>query len=92
MNDEKFWEKVLPSFKTAARLNDTLKDESALDSEDKKVSFLKDLETLVTDFEVQRSERSESFDPSQELILLLTKVKSIDKFRYTLTSYLFNME
>lgn len=82
MDDAKFWEKVLPSFKTAARLNDTLKDETALDSDEKRVSFLKDLESLVTDFEIQRSERSESWDPSQELILLLTKVKSIDKFRY----------
>jgi len=80
MDDAMFWEKVLPSFKTASKLDKAIQDPSTLDSEEKRTNFLADLAAVVQAMEEQRdqaSHRVSTFDPTAELLSLLRKLHGL---------------
>lgn len=79
LHDKDFWDKVLPSFKTVGKLNETLNAPEALDTPEKRQQYVKDLQTLIQETKIQE-ETLDSFDPSTELISLVRRSKSCKFF------------
>eukprot|EP01117_Protostelium_nocturnum_P017066 TRINITY_DN687_c0_g4_i1.p1 TRINITY_DN687_c0_g4~~TRINITY_DN687_c0_g4_i1.p1 ORF type:complete len:1707 (+),score=771.90 TRINITY_DN687_c0_g4_i1:229-5349(+) len=84
INDKHFWEKILPTFKTVARMKELLKDEEGLDTEEKRQKYIDDLEGVFKDFQQRQAERAASFSTSMEntndFVSLLKKVTGCGKF------------
>ncbi|PRP86333.1 chromodomain helicase DNA binding protein [Planoprotostelium fungivorum] len=86
INDKNFWEKVLPTFKTVARMKELLKDDQAFDTEEKKKKYVQDLGTIVSEFLARQESRSasssftSSMDSIAEISSLCKKAVASGKF------------
>lgn len=61
LEDDEFWEKVLPEHKSAKQLIEQLKNEESLKTEEEKKVFLEDVKAIVGDIKEASGHRSKSF-------------------------------
>ena len=76
-NDQQFWDKLLPSFKTSNKILDLIKNEpESLDKEEIRNQIFNDLNTLMEDVKFQNEHKSmfSSYDPSGQMSHIIKKL------------------